>query len=146
MFEIQQIESLHTIITHNKNVDHSNLWTVAEKHRRVEPVAQRCSVKMVFLEISQNLQERTYARVSFLIKLQVWGLRPSTLLKKRLWHRCFPVNFVKFLRTPFYIEHLWWLLLDEEISLVIQKQKQFSFDAFIRITCIYGDIDYKSWT
>ena len=31
-------------------------------------------------------------------------LRPSTLLKKRLWHRCFPVNFVKFLRTPFYIE------------------------------------------
>ena len=27
--------------------------------------------------------------------------RPVTLLKKRLWHRCFPVNFVKFLRTPF---------------------------------------------
>ena len=24
----------------------------------------------------------------------------ATLLKKRLWHRCFPVNFVKFLRTP----------------------------------------------
>ena len=25
----------------------------------------------------------------------------------------FPVNFVKFLRTPFYIyiEHLWWLVL-----------------------------------
>ena len=33
-----------------------------------------------------------------------------TLLKKRLWHRCFPVNFVKFLRTPFYIKHLWSLL------------------------------------
>ena len=27
--------------------------------------------------------------------------RPASLLKKRLWHRCFPVNFVKFLRTPF---------------------------------------------
>ena len=26
---------------------------------------------------------------------------PATLLKKRLWHRCFPVNFMKFLRTPF---------------------------------------------
>ena len=25
----------------------------------------------------------------------------ATLLKKRLWHRCFPVNFVKFLRTGF---------------------------------------------
>ena len=22
-------------------------------------------------------------------------------LKKRIWHRCFPVNFAKFLRTPF---------------------------------------------
>ena len=29
------------------------------------------------------------------------SLRPGTLLKKRLWHRCFPVNFVTFLRTPF---------------------------------------------
>ena len=29
------------------------------------------------------------------------GLRPAALFKKRLWHRCFPVNFVKFLRTPF---------------------------------------------
>ena len=24
---------------------------------------------------------------------------------------CFPVNFEKFLRTPFFTEHLWWLLL-----------------------------------
>ena len=32
---------------------------------------------------------------------KVAGLRPATLLKKRLWHRCFPGNFVKFLRTPF---------------------------------------------
>ena len=26
---------------------------------------------------------------------------PATLLKKRLWHRCFPVNFANFLRTLF---------------------------------------------
>ena len=25
---------------------------------------------------------------------------PATFLKKRLWHRCFPVKFVKFSRTP----------------------------------------------
>ena len=37
-------------------------------------------------------------------------LRPATLLKKRLWHRCFPMNFAKFLRTPFFTEHLRWLL------------------------------------
>ena len=42
---------------------------------------------------------------------EVEGLRSATLLKKRLWHSCFPVNFVKFLRTPCYKEHLGWLLL-----------------------------------
>ena len=41
----------------------------------------------------------------------VAGLRSETVLKKTLWHRCFPVNFVKFLRTPFYIEHLPWPFL-----------------------------------
>ena len=30
---------------------------------------------------------------------KVAGLRFATLLKKRLLHRCFPVNFAKFLRT-----------------------------------------------
>ena len=29
-------------------------------------------------------------------------MRPATLLNKRLWHSCFPMNFAKFLRTPFY--------------------------------------------
>ena len=74
----------------------SNLYRVA--------VVQRCSLKKVFLEISQNSQENTCARVCNFI-------RPATLLKKRPWHRFFPVNFVKFLRTHFFIEHLWWLLL-----------------------------------
>ena len=32
---------------------------------------------------------------------KVAGLSPATLFKKRLRHRCFPVNFVNFLRTPF---------------------------------------------
>ena len=30
---------------------------------------------------------------------------------KRLWHRCFTVNFANFVRTLFLTEHLWWLLL-----------------------------------
>ena len=59
----------------------------------------------MFLEISQNSQENTCVRVSF---NKVAGLRPATLLKKRSWHRSFAVNFVKFLRTPFFIEHLWY--------------------------------------
>ena len=71
---------------------------------QTEAAARRCSVKKEFLEISRNSQENTLARVSFLIKLQALGT-------KRLWHRCFPVNFVKFLRTLFPKEHLRWLLL-----------------------------------
>ena len=39
--------------------------------------------------------------------LRTHFLRPPTLLKKR----SFPVNFVEFLRTPFFIEQLWWQLL-----------------------------------
>ena len=38
--------------------------------------------------------------------------RTATLSKRRLWHsRCFLVNFAKFLRTPFFIEYLRWLVL-----------------------------------
>ena len=32
-------------------------------------------------------------------------------VKKRLCQGCFPVNFAKSLRTPFFTEHLQWLLL-----------------------------------
>ena len=37
---------------------------------------------------------------------KVAGVSPATLLKKRLWHRFFPANFAKFLKTPFLTEHL----------------------------------------
>ena len=59
-----------------------------------EAVVRWCSVKKVHLEISQNSKENTYGRVSFLEACNF------ILLKKRLWHRCFPVNFGKCLRTP----------------------------------------------
>ena len=59
----------------------------------------------VLLKISQNSQESTYAKVSF---FRVAVLRPAALLKNRLWHRCFPVNFAKFLGTHFSIEQLFF--------------------------------------
>ena len=58
-------------------------WRRSDEERLREVVVRRCSVKEVFLEISQKSQENTCARVSFLIKLLI----------KRLWHRCSPVNF-----------------------------------------------------
>ena len=30
------------------------------------------------------------------------GLKPATLLKRKLWHRCFPVNFMRLLRKLFF--------------------------------------------
>ena len=39
-------------------------------------------------------------------------LRTCNPIKNRLQRRCFPVNIVKFLRTAFSIEQLWWLLLE----------------------------------
>ena len=55
---------------------------------------QRCSVRKGFL--------RTFAApVQSLFWNKYAGLRPATLLKKRPWYRCFPVNFAKFLRAPF---------------------------------------------
>ena len=58
---------------------------------------------MVFIEILQNSQESTYARVSFLIKLQVLSLQ---FTKEETLTQVFTVNFAKFLGTPFLTEHL----------------------------------------
>ena len=55
---------------------------------------RRCSVKKGVLTNFAKFTGKTCVRVSFLIKLQA-------LLKKRLWHRCFHVNFAKFVRAPF---------------------------------------------
>ena len=69
-----------------------------------EAVVQKCSAKICsqkFCKIHRKPPVPEFPS----------GPEPATLLKKRTWHRCFPVNFVKFLRTPFLTDHLWWLLL-----------------------------------
>ena len=74
---------------------------------------QRYSVKKVFLKFLQKCIGKHLCQSLFFNKVanKVAGLTPATLFKKRLWHRYFPVNFVKFSRTPFSKEQLWWLLL-----------------------------------
>ena len=60
-------------------------------------IRQELFCKKGVVKISQNSQENTCARVSF--------------LKKRLLHRCFSNKFAKILRTCFLTELLLWLLL-----------------------------------
>ena len=55
---------------------------------------RRCSMKKGALV---NFTKFTGKHLFF---IKVAGLRAATLLKKKLRHRFFPVNFVKFLRTP----------------------------------------------
>ena len=57
----------------------------------------RCSLEKVFPKILQISQENICARASLVIKLQA----ACNIIKKRPWYKCFPVNFAKFLRTPF---------------------------------------------
>ena len=57
----------------------------------------------------RKIHRKTMCQSLFLNK--VTSLRPATLIKTRLWHKYFPVNFAKFLRKPFLTEHLRWLLL-----------------------------------
>ena len=50
---------------------------------------------------------------------------PTTLLKKRLWHRCFPVNFAKFLRTPFFYRTLLLDVLKAKKIKYVKATKEF---------------------
>ena len=61
------------------------------------------------LKISTKLTGKHLCQSLFFNK--VTGLSPRTLLKKMLWHRCFPADFAKFLGILFLTEPIWWLLL-----------------------------------
>ena len=61
---------------------------------------RRCSVRKGVLRNFAKFTGKHLCQSLFFN--EVTGLGPATLLEKRLWHRYFPVNFVKFLRTLFY--------------------------------------------
>ena len=70
--------------------------------------SRRCSVKKVFLKMSQNSRENTCWSLFF---NKVADLKPATLLQRDSNTRCSSLNFAKFLETPFFKEYLRWLLL-----------------------------------
>ena len=52
---------------------------------------------------------------------EVVDLMPATLLKKKLLHRCFSVNFLKFLETPFLQNTSGRLRLNDPFYILISK-------------------------
>ena len=69
-----------------------------------EAVVRRCSIRKLALRNFTKFTRKHLCQSLFFNK--VAGLRLATLLKERLWHRYFPINFVEFLRTRFLTEHL----------------------------------------
>ena len=69
--------------------------------------------------IQKSYEGRAFLPIPF-------SLRHATLLKERLWHRCFPVNFVKFPRTCFLQNTSRRLLLELEKV----KSLNFTFSKF----------------
>ena len=80
---------------------------------------QRCSIKKYVLRNLTKFIKKYLCQSLFINK--VAGLRPVTLLKKSLWHSCFPVNFAKFLRTSF-LQNTFRQLLLENIHLPFSMQ------------------------
>ena len=89
-------------ITPARSLFHVNSCKRLTRHRN-ENISrsshQRCSIKK---DVLRNFTKFTGKHLcQSLLFNKVVGPRLATLLKKRLWHRCFSVKFVKFLRTPF---------------------------------------------
>ena len=75
----------------------------------------------VFLEISQNSQENTCARVSFLIKLQ----EACNFIKKEALAQVFSCEFCEISENTFFIEHLWTAASGN-------AKKKFNTDSFLK--------------
>ena len=65
-------------------------------------VVQRCSVKKVLLEISQNSRENTCARVSPVPESQA-----CNVIKKETLAQVFSCEFCEISKNQFFAEHLW---------------------------------------
>ena len=84
-----------------KNICEGLLLKISISVASLQAVVQRCFCKKGVPRNFAKFTGKQLCQSLFLNK--VAGLR--------LWHRSFPVNFEKFVRTPFLTEHLRWLLL-----------------------------------
>ena len=73
---------------------------------------QKCSARKDVLRNFAKFTGKHLCQVLFFNKVADPEL--ATLLIKRLWHRCFPMNFAKFLRAPFSQNTFGRLLLDNK--------------------------------
>ena len=94
-----------------------------------EVVVRKSSIKKGVLKNFAKFTRKHLYQNHFLNK--VAGLGLQLYWKRDLWQRCFPVNFAKFLRTPFFIEHLWLLLLKVNGRILLKWKKTTSGDIMV---------------
>ena len=72
-------------------------WRRSLRYRKQPP---EVLVEKTFPYKVHKIHRKTHVPESLFLKSCRPRPRPATFFKKKLWHRCFPVNFLKFLRTP----------------------------------------------
>ena len=76
-------------------------------HSFILNISWRLQLRTMFS--SRSSRSQMFCKINILknfAKFKGKHIKSATLLKKRLQHRCCPLNFAKFLRTPTLTEHL----------------------------------------
>ena len=83
------------------------LWTISTFYKRYTAnIAEVKHLLAVNYCCKLSISGSPWYRSSCSHMFQAWKF-----IKKKLQHRCFPVNIAKFFRTTFFKEHLRWLFL-----------------------------------
>ena len=100
---------------------------------------QHCNLLKWYLKINAFLE------ISDIIcSHQRCSVKPVTLLKKSLCHRCFPVHSAKYLRAPFFTVHL-RRNASNMISLLYWITIIWNIWWFFLIWLTYSQLSYKKW-
>ena len=85
----------------NRKAEFNWLKNVQKSLSKSNPRSSHRSFSSKFCKI--NRKNKLYRSLFF---NKVAGLRPATLLKKRLWHVCFTRKFSKIFKNTFFTEYL----------------------------------------
>ena len=94
---------------------HAQLHMVFQQHAKIQK-----KLRIQFQENARTEDRRTDGRTDRPYFIRTLRLTPG--LQKRLWHRCFPMNFAKFLKTPFSQNTSGRLLLCVQLKILIRFQ------------------------
>ena len=98
---------------------HQKMWHDVLQLKKTDCSHRRCSIKKVFLKISQNTQENICARVYFLIKLNASA---CNFIMKESLVQVFSSEFFKIFNTTFFTEHPWACFCKKHSNILRSKK------------------------